>query len=111
MPRPYTHLALPPVGLARKPAAVARGGGRPGACDAPAEQRRAKHGAFEPGAAVDVAARHAGNLAGGIEARDRLEMPVEHAALQIGLHATEILAREREQLNGVIGWRVERFRG
>ena len=43
-------------------------------------------------------------------AADRLEMLVEHAALEVGLGATEVLARQRKYLNGVVGWRVERLR-
>jgi hypothetical protein len=65
--------------------------GGPAAGDPPAEDRRAQHGAFEPRASVDVAAGHACDLAGGVEAGDRLEVLVEHAALQIGLGAAEVL--------------------
>jgi hypothetical protein len=35
---------------------------------------------------------------------------VEHAALQIGLGAAEVLARQREDLNSIIGRGVERLR-
>src|SRR5262245_25258794 len=90
------------VGLAHEAAAVAGRMGGPAAGDAPAEDRRAQHGAFQSGAAVDVAAGHARHLAGSVESRDRLEVLVEHAALQVGLDAAEVLARQREDLHGVI---------
>jgi hypothetical protein len=75
------------------------------------QDRRAQHGAFEAGAAVDVAAGHARDLTCGVEADDRLEVLVEHAALQIGLGAAEVLARQREDLNSIIRRGVERLRG
>src|SRR5262245_44756171 len=84
--------------------------GGPAAGDTPAEDRRAQHGTFEPRAAVDVSAGHARHLAGGVEAGDRLEVLVEHAALQVGFDAAEVLARQREDLHGVIGRGVEWFR-
>src|ERR1700730_18322920 len=106
-PTPFNSI---PVRLAGKTKAVARRVRGPAARDPPAENRRTQHGAFEAGTAVDMTARHACALARGIEPADRLELPVERAALQVGLHAAEILAREREELNGVVGRRVERLR-
>src|SRR5216683_2609563 len=41
-----------------------------------------------------------------IEPGDRFEVPVEHAAPQVGLDATEVLARQREDLNPVVGCRT-----
>jgi hypothetical protein len=99
-----------PVRLADEAAAVARGMGRPAAGDAPAENRRTQHGAFEAGAPVDMATGHACDLTRGVERADRLEMLVEHAALEVGLGAAEVLARQRKDLNGVVGRRVERLR-
>src|SRR5690606_24059917 len=81
----------------------------PAAGDAAAEDRRAEHGAFEAGTAVDMAARHAASLARPVEPRDRLKMLVEDAATQVGLDAAEILARQREDLDRVIRCRVERL--
>src|SRR5881398_2290734 len=57
----------------------------PATGDAAAEQRGPEHRAFQAGTAIDVAAGHAGNFAGGVEAWDRIEVLVEHAAAQIGL--------------------------
>src|SRR5208337_4786234 len=94
------------VRLADEAAAVAGCMRRPAAGDAPAEDRGAQHGAFEPGAPVDVAPGHAGDLARGIEPGNRLEVPVEHAALEVGLDAAEVLARKRKNLHRVVGRRV-----
>src|SRR3954466_1670473 len=99
-----------PVRLADEAAAVAGRMGRPAAGDAPAENGRTKHGAFEAGAPVDMATSHACDLTRGIERADRLEMLVEHAALEVGLGAAEVLARQREDLNGVVGWGFDRLR-
>jgi len=57
-----------------------------------------------------MAAGHACDLACGIEPGDRFEVLVEYTALQVGLDAPEVLARQREDLNRVIGRRVERLR-
>src|SRR5262245_46376268 len=99
-----------PVRLADEAAAVPGRLRRPSAGDAPAEQRWTEHGALEPGAPVDVAAGHAGDLAGGIEPGDRLEVLVEYAAFEVGLDAAEVLARQRKDLHCVEGRRVERLR-
>src|SRR4051812_31969815 len=84
--------------------------GRPAAGDAAAENRRTQHGAFEAGAPVDMATSHTCDLTRGVERADRLEMLVEHAALEVGLGAAEVLARQRKDLNGVVGWCFERLR-
>src|SRR5512144_2539052 len=107
---PSTGPGSTAVRLADEAAAVACRMGRPAAGNAPAENRRTQHGAFETGAAVDVATGHACDLTGGVERADRLEMLVEHATLEVGLGAAEVLARQREDLNGIVGWRVERLR-
>src|ERR1700704_2115601 len=86
----------PPVRLAAETAAVACRMGRPAASNAPAENRRTQHGAFETGAPVDVATGHACDLTRGVERADRLEMLVEHATLEVGLGAAEVLGRPRE---------------
>jgi hypothetical protein len=57
-----------------------------------------------------MATSHACDLTRGIERADRLEMLVEHAALEVGLGTAEILARERKDLNGIIRRRIERLR-
>src|SRR6188474_800688 len=103
-------MASTPVRRADKAAAVAGRLRGPAAGDAAAENCRPEHGAFQAGAAVDVAAGHAGDLAGRIEPFNRLEVLVEHAALQVGLDAAEVLARHWKQLNRVIRWRVEGLR-
>src|SRR5262249_3605739 len=99
-----------PVRLAGEAHGVAGRLRAPAAGNAAAEDRWAEHGAFETGAAVDVAAGHAGDLACGIEPGDRLEVLVEHAALEVGLDAAEVLARQRENLHRVVRRRVERLR-
>src|SRR5262249_53150957 len=108
--RPSDCPSSTPVRLADEAAAVARRLRRPAAGDATAEDRRTQHGAFETGAPVDVAAGHACDLARGIEPGNRLEVLVEHAAFKVGLDAAEVLARQREDLNRVIGRRVESLR-
>src|SRR5215510_5582757 len=99
-----------PVRLADEAAAVARRLRGPAASDAPAENRWTQHGAFETGPPVDVATGHACDLAGGIEPGDRFEVLVEHATLKVGLDAAEVFARQREDLDSVIGRRIERLR-
>src|SRR5262249_32795679 len=99
-----------PVWLADEAAAVACRLRGPAAGDAPAENRWTQHGAFETGTPVDVATGHACDLACGIEPSDRFEVLVDHAALKAGLDAAEVFARQREDLNRVIGRRVERLR-
>src|ERR1700720_4599909 len=98
-----------PVWPADEAATVAYGLRGPAAGDATAENRGAQHSAFETGAPVDVAAGHARDLPGGIEPTDRCKLLVKHPALEIGLHAAEVLARKGEHLHGVVGRRVERF--
>src|SRR5262245_29532426 len=92
---------LTPVRLADEAAAVARRLRGPAAGDAPAENRWTQHGAFETSTPVDVATGHACDLACGIEPSDRFEVLVDHAALKVGLHAAEVFARQREDLNRV----------
>ena len=62
-----------------------------------------------------MSARHPGHLSGTIEGRDRLKILIEYPALQIGLDAAEVLARQGKKLHRVI-WRcvkplrlIERF--
>jgi hypothetical protein len=54
-----------------------------------------------------MAAGHAGDFAGGVQAGDRLEIFVEDAAAQIGFGAAEIFPRERKELNCVVRRRVK----
>src|SRR5262249_62385700 len=82
----------------------------PGTGNAAAENRWTQHGALESGAPVDMAAGHARYLACRIEPGNGLEMLVQHAACEIGLHAAEVLARQGKDLNGVIRRCVERLR-
>src|SRR6476660_8734195 len=89
-----------PVCLADEAAAVACGLRGPAAGDATAENRGAQHSPFETGSPVDVAAGHARDLAGSIEPTDRFRLLVKHPALEIGLHAAEVLARKRKHLHG-----------
>src|SRR5262249_20456636 len=95
------------VRRAAEAVAVARCLRGPGAGDTSAEERWTQHGAFQRRASVDVAARHAGDLARSEKPFDRLEMPVEDAAPQVGLDAAEILARQGEDLHRIVGWRIE----
>src|SRR5260370_40698398 len=101
---------LTPVRLADEATAVARRLRGPAAGDAPAENRRTQHGAFETGMPVDVATGHACDLACGVESGNRFEVFVEHAALKVGLDAAEVFARQRAELKPAIGRRVGRPR-
>src|SRR5581483_4648738 len=87
---------------------IARLVGGPGARDAAAEQRRADHDPLERVLAGDVAAGHAAQLARGEEARDGRAVRAQDAALQVGLHAAEVLAGEGQELDGVERRLVER---
>ena len=63
-----------------------------------------------PGFAVDVAAGHARDFAGGVQAGDRFEIFVQHAATQVGFDAAEVFPRQRKNLNRIIRRRVELLR-
>src|SRR5262249_56778570 len=76
--------------------------GGPAAGDAAAEDRGPEHRALEAGLAVDVAAGHARDLAGGVEAGNRLEGAVQDAAAEVRLHAPEVLAGQRKELDRVV---------
>src|SRR4029453_9762370 len=75
--------------------------GGPGSGHPAAEQRRAEHGAFQARLAVDVPAGHAGELSGGVQAWNRLEVLIEHLAAQVGLDATKVLAGQRHVMQGI----------
>src|SRR5258706_7893599 len=82
----------------------------PGAGDAAAEDRRADHGAFEAGFAVDMAAGHAGYFSRRVQSKDWLEIFIERAAAQVGLGTAEILSRQGKNLNRVVRRCVELLR-
>src|SRR5262249_22654571 len=82
----------------------------PGTGNAAAENRWTQHGGLEAGAPADMAAGQARYIACRIEPGNGLEMLVQHAACEIGLHAAEVLARQGKDLNGVIRRCVERLR-
>src|SRR5262245_16223043 len=80
---------------------------RPAAGNPAAEEGGPQPRALETRLAVEVSARHARDLAGRVQAGDRLEVAVQHAAADVGLDAAEVLAGEREELDRVVGRSVE----
>ena len=79
---------------------LAQRGGQRAAGGAPAEDAAAEERALQRAVAVHAAAAEAGDLAGGVQAGQRLAGVGQDAALQVGLQAAERLAREDVQLDG-----------
>src|SRR6185436_19678812 len=90
------HGSIPARGRASHPASrclvvrlpPGRGRGRP-AGGAAGEEASAQERALERAVAVHAAAAEAGDLAGGVQAGNRLALLVQHAGVQVGMEAAE----------------------
>ena len=104
------RVPLGPIRFPDKSGTEARFVGGPRSGNPPAEYGRAQHRSFQARLAVDMPAGHAGDFPGGVQARDRLEIFVQHTTTEVGLDAAKVFAGQRKQLNRVIGRAVEFFR-
>ena len=68
--------------------------------DPAGEDAAAEEGALERVVAVHPAAAEAGDLARGVDTRERLARGLEHAGVEVGVQAAEGLARQDVQPDG-----------